>query len=71
MWLGWVRTRNTRMTRMGKGFVMAENLFRGHPAGTATADRNPFSFLSVKSVKSVVPPAVFSRVASCWPASPA
>jgi len=44
MWLGWVRTRNTRMTRMGKGFVMAENLFRGHPAGTATADRNPFSF---------------------------
>jgi len=45
MWLGWVRTRNTRMTRMGKGFVMAENLFRGHPAGTATADRNPFSFI--------------------------
>ncbi len=23
----------TRMTRMGAGFVMAENLFRGHPPG--------------------------------------
>ena len=33
------------MTRMGEGFVMVENLFRGHPPGEHPLHRNPFFIL--------------------------
>jgi hypothetical protein len=51
------KPRMTGMTRMGTGFVMVENLFRGQPPGEHPWHRNPF--LSVLSAKSVVPTAVF------------
>ena len=36
------KPRITRMTRMGTGFVKAENPFRGHPPGEHPVHRNPF-----------------------------
>ena len=36
------RTSRAWITRMGTGFVMVENLFRGHPPGEHPSHRNPF-----------------------------
>jgi hypothetical protein len=38
-----------RMTPMGTGFVMVENLFRGHPPGEHSLPRNSF-FISARSM---------------------
>ncbi|MEI6392515.1 MAG: hypothetical protein WCT12_15590 [Verrucomicrobiota bacterium] len=37
-------TTDDRMTRMGTGFLMVENLFRGQPPGEHPLHRNPFCY---------------------------
>jgi hypothetical protein len=41
----------TRMTRMGQGFVMVENLFRGHPPGEHSLHRNPFFIRVIREIR--------------------
>ena len=41
----------TRITRMGKGFGMVENLFRGHPPGEHPFHRNPFLIRVIREIR--------------------
>ena len=41
----------TRMTRMGTGFVMIENLFRGHPPGEYPFHRKPFFIRVIREIR--------------------
>jgi hypothetical protein len=43
--------RMTRMTRMGTGFVMVENLFRGHPPVERPLHRNPFFIRVIREIR--------------------
>ena len=45
------KPRMTRMTRMGTGFVMVENLFRGHPPGEHPLHRNPFFIRVIREIR--------------------
>jgi len=45
------KPRMTRITRMGKGFGMVENLFRGHPPGEHPFHRNPFFIRVIREVR--------------------
>ena len=40
-----------RMTRMGTGFVMVENLFRGQPPGEHPWHRNPFFIRVIREIR--------------------
>ena len=44
-------SRLSRMTRMGKGFVTVENLFRGHPPGLHPFHRNPFFIPVIREIR--------------------
>jgi len=41
----------TRITRMGKGFGMVENLFRDHPPGEHPFHRNPFFIRVIREIR--------------------
>ena len=41
----------TGMTRMGTGFVMVENFFRGHPPGEHPWHRNPFFIRVIREIR--------------------
>ncbi|MCX6923432.1 MAG: hypothetical protein NT154_09535 [Verrucomicrobia bacterium] len=41
----------TRMTRMGTGFVMVENLFRSHPPGEHPLHRSPFYIRVIREIR--------------------
>ena len=45
------KPRMTRITRMGKGFVRVENLFRGHPPGEHPWHRNPFFIRVIREIR--------------------
>ena len=40
-----------RMTRMGMGLVMVENLFRDRPPGEHPLHRNPFSIRVIREIR--------------------
>ena len=44
-------TTDDRMTRMGTGFVMVKNLFRGHPPGEHPGHRNPFFIRVIREIR--------------------
>ena len=39
------------MARMGTGFVMVENLLRGHPPGEHPRHRNPFFIRVIREIR--------------------
>ena len=41
-----------RIARMGTGFVMVENLFRGHPPGEHPFHRKPFLIREIRGSNS-------------------
>ena len=41
----------TRMTRMGTGFVMVENLFRGHSPSEPSWHRNSFLIRVIREIR--------------------
>src|ERR1035437_10094193 len=45
------KPRMTRMTRMGTGFVMVENLFRGPPPGEYPLHRDPFFIRVIREIR--------------------